>query len=109
MKASAVDPMTDGTVPVTVTVLQIDRISAGKLLALASVEIEIAGVSLEMRGLRVIRTAPGRVGVEPPCYRGATGAAVPAVILPEELSAAIANAVLDEFESIKRQPAGLYV
>lgn len=99
----------DETVPVTCTVLRIDPVPAGRLLALAAVELLVDGIMIELRGVRVVRTGPRTLGVEPPTYRGPTGAAVPAVILPPELSAAIASAVLDEYQAGRCRPAELYV
>ena len=84
------------TVPATVTVLRLDRASAGRLLAFAALEIEIAGIVIGIEGVRVLRTGPHSRGVAPPTFRGPTGESVPSVILPDELRRAIA--VLDCYD-----------
>src|SRR5947208_6741232 len=97
------------TVPVTATVLQIQRVEADRLLALADIELQVAGLAIGLRGIRVIRTAvPGVVAVEAPCYRRRDGVLAPAVTLPEELAAAIAGAVLDEFALSRSAAAAWY-
>ena len=68
-------------VPVTRTVLGIERASAGRLVA-SSVEIEVDEIAIVLQGARVMRTRPRTLGVAPPSYRGPTGASVPAVLLP---------------------------
>jgi stage V sporulation protein G len=80
-------------------VLEVQLITAGRLIALAAIELEVDGIAIVLQGVRVVRTGPRTVGVAPPSYRGSTGAAVPAVMLPEELSEAIAGAVLDKYEA----------
>lgn len=94
----------DETAPVTIAVLGIERAPAGRLVGLAAVELLIDGVAIVLQGVRIIRTGPRGLGVEAPTFRGPTGAAVPTVILPPELSAAIARVVLDEYEADRRRP-----
>lgn len=80
--------------------LSIERVVAGRLLGFASVEIEIAGVVLELHGVRIVRTPRGTIAVEPPLYRGPAGIALPAIVLPPpELARAIGAAVLDVAEA----------
>ena len=97
------------TVAVTATVLRITRATAGRLLALAEVEIEIAGVAFTLHGVRVIGTGPRSRRVAAPCYRVAGGRLADAISLPPELVRAIGNAVLDEYEALvqSRMPRGL--
>ena len=90
---------------VTASVLRIERADAGRLLALAEVEIEIAGVAFTLHGVRVISTGPRSRGVAAPCCRVANGRLADAISLPPELAAAIAGAVLDEFEALGRAPS----
>ena len=73
--------------------LGLDLVHApGRLLALAAVEIDIDGIgSSASDGVRVVRLGPHRHGVEPPVWR-AGAQSRPAVILPAELTAAIACA-----------------
>jgi stage V sporulation protein G len=87
------------TVPVTVTVIGLQRLTgAGRLLALAAVDLLIDGVSIAVRGIRIERTGPHELTVKSPTFRGGAGAAEPAVLLPEELGCAITDAVLAEYK-----------
>lgn len=88
------------TALVTATVLDVQAIQKGQLIALASVEIEVEGVMFAVNGLQVIRTR------EPKTNREATAVALPryrapggqwriAIDLPDELRAPVAAAVLE--------------
>jgi hypothetical protein len=91
------------TATVTFTVTDVERIEgAGRLAALAAIEIELDGVALTVRGVRVLRQR-GRITTEPPRYRDPrTGQWLPALILPDELGLAIAR----EVHRILTQPGG---
>ena len=82
------------TATVTFTVTDVARIEgAGRLAALAAIEIELDGVALTVQGVRVLRQK-NRITTEAPRYRDPrTGQWLPALILPEELGAAIAREV----------------
>jgi hypothetical protein len=96
-------PATDpDTVTVAATVLRIKRADAGRLLALAEVEIEIAGIAFTLHGVRVISTGPRSRCVAAPYCRIAGGRLADAITLPPELSAAIGTAVLDEYDAMLR-------
>jgi hypothetical protein len=85
--------MTDAaTTMVTFTVLEVLPVrGAGRLIALASVELELDGVILVMQGVRVVRMGNG-VLTEPPKFRDPrTGGWIPALIVPAELGEAIAR------------------
>lgn len=86
--------------PVTFTVCSIQPVrSAGRLIALAIVVLEFAGVELVLQGVQVIRVV-GDIEVRPPVWRHpATGRLVPAVILHPELGAAISAEVLGMMEA----------
>ena len=88
------------TVSVAVTVLRLDRVAAGGLLALAAVEIDIAGVVLTLHGVRVIRTGPRSRGVAAPFCRVAKGRLAEAISLPADVTRAIGEVVLDEYEGL---------
>lgn len=98
--------MNDGgaaeTVPVNVTVLKVEPVAGSRrLLGLAEVEIDIDGVVIGVHGLRVVSLGPLELGVEAPTWRsGATPR--PAISLPAELKAAIADVVLDAFGAMRR-------
>jgi hypothetical protein len=79
---------------VTFTVTGLERIEGhGRLLALATLEIEFDGVRLGLQGVQVIRRGK-RITTQAPRFRNPkTGVWAPAVILPDELGAAIAQEV----------------
>ena len=83
-----------GTATVTFTVTDLERIEgAGRLAALAAIEIELDGIALTVQGVRVVRQK-NRMTTEAPRYRDPrTGRWLPALILPDELGAAIAREV----------------
>ena len=83
-----------GTATVTFTVTDLERIEgAGRLAALAAIEIELDGIALTVQGVRVVRQK-NRMTTEAPRYRDPrTGRWLPALILPDELGAAIARVV----------------
>jgi hypothetical protein len=80
------------TATVTFTVTDVERIEgAGRLAALAAIEIELDGIALTVQGVRVLRQK-NRITTEAPRYRDPrTGQWLPALILPDELGAAIAR------------------
>jgi stage V sporulation protein G len=81
---------TDSTATVTFVVTGLQRVvGAGRLVALATVEIDLEGVVVLVQGVQVIRKR-GRISSQAPRFRNPqTGAWMPAVILPDELGAAI--------------------
>lgn len=87
--------VTSETGSVVITVLSVTPISAGQLFALASVEINIDGVRIEINGIRAIRTPTGATRVELPTFRDVTGQPRAAIVLPEEVYRPIGDAVLD--------------
>jgi hypothetical protein len=91
------DPQLGGTgsSTVTFTVLSVTPMRAGKLFALAAVEINVDGVLIEIHGIRAIRTVTGATRVELPTFRDATGQPRTAIVLPEEIYRPIGDAVLE--------------
>lgn len=83
---------TDSTATVSFVVTGLERIcGAGRLVALANVEIDLEGVVVLVQGVQVIRHR-GHVTTQAPRFRNPkTGAWLPAVILPDELGVAIAE------------------
>jgi hypothetical protein len=71
-----------GTSTVTFTVTEVARIEgAGRLAALAAIEIELDGIALTVQGVRVVRQS-NRITTEAPRYRDPrTGQWLPALIL----------------------------
>jgi hypothetical protein len=86
--------VTDDVMTVTFTVTGLERVEGhGRLLALATLEIEFDGVKLGLQGVQVIRQGK-RITTQAPRFRNPkTGVWAPAVILPDELGAAIAREV----------------
>jgi hypothetical protein len=80
---------------VSITVLSATPMRAGKLFALASVEINVDGVLIEIHGIRATRTATGATRVELPTFRDATGQSRAAIVLPEEIYGPTGDAVLE--------------
>jgi hypothetical protein len=80
------------TTIVSFTVLGVEPVrGAGRLIALARVELELDGVILIMQGVRVVRMGNG-ILTEPPKFRDPrTGDWLPALIVPAELGEAIAR------------------
>ena len=90
---------TDGTVPVRFEVLAIERVNRGRLIGISAVEVDIAGISLTLQGIQIMRRADNTLECSSPVFRHArTGEWLPAVVLPPELSRAIAAEVLTVFE-----------
>jgi stage V sporulation protein G len=84
----------DSTATVTFVVTDLERLNcAGRLVALATVEIDLEGVVVVVQGVRVIRDR-NRITTQAPRFRNPrTGVWTPAVILPHELGRAIADAL----------------
>jgi hypothetical protein len=87
--------MSDETGSVTITVLSVTPISAGRLFALASVEINVEGILVQIHGIRAMRVATGATRVELPTFRDTTGQSRAAIVLPEEVYRPIGDAVLE--------------
>jgi hypothetical protein len=92
------------TATVTFTVTDVERVEgAGRLAALAAIEIDLDGIALTVQGVRVLRQK-NRITTEAPRYRDPrTGQWRPALILPDELGAAIAREVHRIVMSLRRR------
>jgi stage V sporulation protein G len=90
-------PMTD-SVPVTVTILDMQPVHRGRLLALATVEVEIEGVVFVINGVQLTRITNPKEGaaVDLPRYRDAAGEWRQAITLPDELRGPIGDAVREK-------------
>jgi len=82
------------TTPVRLTV-QIEKIERGGLIALASVEIEIAGVPITLQGLTVRRDLDGRMIVHLPMFEHPSGARFPCIGLHDDLSRGLVEEVIE--------------
>jgi len=81
---------------VSITVLSVTPVRAGKLFALATVAIDIDGLQIEVHGIRAMRVEPAGTRIELPKFRDATGILRAAITLPAEIQGPIGDAVLDE-------------
>jgi stage V sporulation protein G len=81
--------------PVSITVLSVIPMRAGKLFALASVEIDIDGVRIKIHGIPAMHVPPAATRIELPTFRDPAARSRTAIILPEEVREPIGNAVLD--------------
>jgi hypothetical protein len=84
-----------GSSLVSITVLSVTPLRAGRLFALASVEIDIDGIRIGVRGIQAMRVPTGETRVELPTFRDATGQSRPAIVLPEEVHGPIGDAVIE--------------
>ena len=77
------------------SVLDIQPINGGKLFALATVEIDIDGIIIVVRGIQALRIEPTRTRIELPKFRDAGGRWRSALSLPDEVKGPIGDAILD--------------
>ena len=82
------------TASVTVTTVSIIHVkNAGKLRALADVEVVFDGIEMTIQGVQV-RADGKSTEVSLPTYRAPDGSWRPAIILPDEIKAAISDTVI---------------
>ena len=86
------------TTRVHVRVIAAEPIKAGRLFALAVVELDVEGVVIRLQGVRVVERK-GVLACESPQWRGPDGRWLPAVILPGEVAAAVSELVFAELRS----------
>ncbi len=96
-------------VPVRVTVIDLAPIERGGVLALAGVEIEIAGVPVTLQGLRLRRGLDGRMMVELPMFDHPSGARFPAIGLCDDLARGVVAAVIEAWERRRKSAAAIGV
>ncbi len=89
--------MTSETTTVGIEVLAVEPVAgAGRLLALAVVNLVLDGVEVTLQGVNVMRQPDGQLACQVPRWRHPKGNWLPAVVLPPELTKAIADAVFAE-------------
>ncbi|WP_051948654.1 hypothetical protein [Methylosinus sp. PW1] len=82
------------TTEAVVTVQFVDRIAGSdKLVAMAVVEVEIAGVVILLQGVKVVKRPGGGLACEAPCFRAPDGRWLPAAVLPPDLAEGLAAEV----------------
>ena len=91
-----VQPLDPDLVSIAFTVQGVERVRRrGRLLALANVVFDLAGVEITLRGVRVMRDVEGALTVYAPAWRHPdSGRWVPGVLLSAELSKAIGDELL---------------
>ncbi len=86
----------DDTVPFSFKVTRIAPVKGrGRLLAIAHVAVEVAGIEIILQGFTVRRQGQNIVA-EGPRYRGEDGVWYPALILPDGVLEAIAHQIWAE-------------
>ena len=85
--------MTAETAPVTIHVLNLHPCQHSDLLALADVEIMVAGISFVLHGVQ-LRADKHKTMVTLPCYRDSTGDWSAAVTLPDELCGPVGDVMI---------------
>ena len=95
----------DETETVTFSVVGVERVyGRGDLVALAIVELELAGVSMTLQGLQVRRVSLDRITVALPAFKHPRdGVMRTAIVLPAELSDAIGASVAHAYEALELQ------
>src|SRR5215469_14095527 len=79
---------------------------AGRLEALAAIELDVAGVVIVLQGVQLRRRADGDFDCAAPAFRHPrTGQWFPAVILPPELRTALGKEVLATIRALPASPA----
>lgn len=73
---------------------------AGKLVALAIVDLDIAGVVMTIQGVQVLREPSGALTCRAPQFRDASGVWRSAVLLPDTLRDALGCEVLASHPSL---------
>lgn len=84
-----------GSRTVTLTMLSVSPVWTDKPLALASVEIDIDGVLIEVHGILAAHVRPAGVQIELPMYQDGAGMFRPAVTLPDEVRRCIGDALVE--------------
>lgn len=79
-----------------IRVVSIDRIAAKRVIALASVELEIDGVVVTINGIQAVRNEPAGLRIELPRFRDDAGVWRTAINLPEEVRGPMGDAVIEE-------------
>jgi hypothetical protein len=90
------------TTPVQLAV-QIERIERGGVLALAHVEISIAGVPITLQGLKVRRGLDGVMTIELPMFDHPSGARFPCIELHDDLALGVVGEVIAAWARISTE------
>jgi hypothetical protein len=86
------------TVSTSFTLIDLRRLhSAGNLLAIATLELNLGGIEVLLHGVQVVRTPAGKLQCKAPHHRLPTGQWVPSIVLPYELEIAIGRETLAAF------------
>ena len=83
--------------------VELESVCKGGVLALASVEIEIAGVPITLQGLKLRRALDGRLTVELPMFEHPLGLRAPVIVLEDDLARGLAAEIAAAWEREGRQ------
>lgn len=83
------------TQEVTITVLSVDPLEGKHVYAVIAVELTIAGVAIELRGITARHVSGGGTAVYLPQHRTVAGEWRASVQLPPDLREAVCDEVLD--------------
>jgi hypothetical protein len=78
--------------------VEVEPVCRDGVLALATVEIEISGVSITLQGIRLRRALDGRMMVELPMFEQPSGARFPCVGLHDDLARGVVDEVAAAWE-----------
>lgn len=82
-------------IPVTLTVKGVEQVRGwGRLIGLAIVELDVAGVVFTLQGVQVLQQPDGSLICRSPQYRRPNGVWASAAVLPPELADALGAEVL---------------
>jgi len=91
---TSLDIIDASTMSIAVSVTNARAVQSKSLFALVDVEIQIAGVTFGIRGVQARRHLDGATSVNLPTVRDLDGVWRPAICLPDEVRAPLADAVL---------------
>lgn len=87
--------MSEETATVSFQVIGVEIVRGrGRLLGFAAVVLEIGGVEIRLQGVQIVRADDGSLKCLPPTYKHLDGRWLPSVVLPPDLSAALATEIL---------------
>ena len=92
------------TETVTFSVVGVERVlGRGDLVALAVVELDVAGLAVTLQGLQIRRVSPERITVALPAFKHPRdGVMRTSIVLPLKLSDAIGKSVAAAFNALER-------
>ena len=78
--------------------VELEPLCKDGVLALAVVEIEIAGVPIVLHGLKLRRALDGRLMIEMPMFQHLLGLPCPTIVLEDDLARGVADEIVAAWE-----------